>query len=210
MERSAQHERAPCNSGWVRRLSARKICGRYLDDINLAGQLQAAVLRSPHAHARIRSVDTTAARKSPGVVAVFTGADIAADGVAPMPCLAHVPNKPGTPEQLFPRRMVLVADRVLHVGDAVALVVAESAAAARDALAEIAVDYEPLPAAIDPVAAMQPGAAQIWPEATGNLDFIWADGDENAVASAFKKAQRTVGLDLVNNRVVVNSMEPRG
>src|SRR6185503_10127818 len=119
-----------------------------------------------------------AARKSPGVIAVFTGADIEADGVAPMPCLAHVPNKPGTPEQVFPRRPVLVADRALHVGDAVAMVVAESAAAARDALAEIAVDYEPLPAAIDPVAASQPGAPQLWPEAKGNLDFIWADGDE--------------------------------
>src|SRR5262245_46088841 len=184
--------------------------GRYLDDINLPGQAHAAILRSPHAHARIRSVDSAAARKSPGVIAVFTGADVAADGVAPMPCLAHVPNKPGTPEQVFPRRMILVADRVLHVGDAVALVVAESASAARDALAEIAVDYEPLPAAIDPVAASQPGAPQLWPEAKGNLDFIWADGDEQAVAAAFKKAQRTVALDLLNNRVVVNSMEPRG
>src|SRR5262245_26136790 len=114
--------------------------GRYLDDINLPEQAHAAILRSPHAHARIRSVDTALARQSPGVIAVFTGADIEADGVAPLPCLAHVPNKPGTPEQAFPRRMVLVADRVLHVGDAVALVVAESAAAARDALAEIAVD----------------------------------------------------------------------
>jgi aerobic carbon-monoxide dehydrogenase large subunit len=184
--------------------------GRYLDDINLPGQSHAAILRSPHAHARIRSVDSAAARKSPGVIAVFTGADIGADGVAPMPCLAHVPNKPGTPEQVFPRRMVLVADRALHVGDAVAMVVAESASAARDALAEIAVDYEPLPAAIDPVAALQPGAPQLWPEAKGNLDFIWADGDEKAVDAAFKRAKRTVGLDLVNNRVVVNSMEPRG
>src|SRR5262249_19335636 len=141
---------------------------------------------------------------------VFTGADIAADGVAPLPCLAHVPSKPGTPEQVFPRRMVLVADRVLHVGDAVAMVVAESASAARDALAGIAVDYDPLPAATDPVAALQPGAPQLWPEAAGNLDFIWADGDEAAVDAAFKTAKRTVALDLVNNRVVVNSMEPRG
>jgi len=150
--------------------------GRYLDDINLPGQAHAAILRSPHAHARIRSVDSSGALTSPGVIAVFTGADLAADGVAPMPCLAHVPAKPGTPDQVFPRRMALVADRVRHVGDAVALVVAESAAAARDALANIAVDYEPLPAAIDPIAAMQPGAPQIWPEAPGNLDFTWADG----------------------------------
>ncbi len=184
--------------------------GRYLDDINLPGQLHAAILRSPHAHALIRTVDATAARSGPGVIAVLTGADLEADGVAPMPCLAHIPNKPGTPEQVFPRRMPLVADRVRHVGDAVAMVVAASATAARDALALIAVDYEPLPATTDPVAALQAGAPHVWPEATGNLDFTWADGDANAVDAAFKKAHRTVGLDLVNNRVVVNSMETRG
>src|SRR6185312_572419 len=128
--------------------------GRYLDDINLPGQAHAAILRSPHAHARIRAIDSSAALTRPGVIAVFTGADLEADGVAPMPCLAHIPNKPGTPEQVFPRRMQLVADRVRHVGDAVAMVVAENAAAARAALADITVDYEPLPAAIDPAAAL--------------------------------------------------------
>jgi len=184
--------------------------GRYLDDINLPGQAHAAILRSPYAHARIRSVDSSAALTRPGVIAVFTGTDLEADGVAPLPCLAHIPAKPGTPEQVFPRRPALVVDRVRHVGDAVAMVVAESAAAARDALADIAVDYEPLPAVIDPIAAMQSGAPQIWPEARRNLDFIWADGDEAAVSAAFKRASRTVSLDLVNNRVVVNSMEPRG
>src|SRR4030095_2111421 len=131
--------------------------GRYLDDINIAGQAHAAILRSPHAHARIRSIDSSAALTSPGVIAVFTGADVEADGVAPMPCLAHIPNKPGTPEQVFPRRMVLVADRVRHVGDAVAMVVAESAAAARDALADIAVEYESLPAGVAAGAADQGG-----------------------------------------------------
>jgi len=184
--------------------------GRYLDDINLPGQAHAAILRSPHAHARILSVDASAALTRPGVIAIFTGADLDADGVAPLPCLAHIPSKPGTPEQVFPRRPALVADRVRHVGDAVAMVVAESAAAARDALADIAVDYDPLPAAIDPTAAMQPGTPQLWPEAPGNLDFTWADGDEAAVDAAFRKAHRTVALDLVNNRVVVNSMETRG
>jgi carbon-monoxide dehydrogenase large subunit len=184
--------------------------GRYLDDINLPGQAHAAILRSPYAHARIRRVDAAAALSSPGVIAVFTGADLEADGIAPLPCLAHIPAKPGTPEQVFPRRMALVADRVRHVGDAVALVVAESAAAARDALAHVAVDYEPLPAVSDPVAALQPGAPQVWPEAPGNLDFTWADGDAQAVDAALKKADRTVTLDLVNNRVVVNSMETRG
>ena len=153
----------------------------------------------------------SAALTRPGVVAVFTGADLEADGVAPMPCLAHIPNKPGTPEQVFPRRMQLVADRVRHVGDAVAMVVAESAAAARGALADIAVDYEPLPATIDAVAAMQSGAPQIWPEAPGNLDFTWADGDAKARGRRLQEgAALACALDLVNNRVVVNSMEPRG
>ena len=184
--------------------------GRYLDDLNLPGQAHAAFLRSPHAHARIAGIDAAAAAKRPGVVAVLTGADLEADGIPPMPCLAHVPPKPGTPEPVFPRRTALATDRVRHVGDAVAMVVAESAAVARDALEHIVVDYDPLPAVTDPVAATQPGAPQLWPEAPGNVDFIWADGDEAAVAAAFGKAARTVALDIVNNRVVVNSMETRG
>jgi carbon-monoxide dehydrogenase large subunit len=184
--------------------------GRYLDDINLSGQAHAAILRSPHAHAAIKSIDASAAKSRPGVIAVFTGQDIEADGLAPMPCLAHVPPKPGTPEPAFPRRTALAVDRARHVGDAVALVVAENAAAARDALEHIIIDYDPLPAVTDPVAALKPGAPQVWPDVPGNLDFTWADGDEQATAAAFKKAARVVGLDLVNNRVVVNSMETRG
>ncbi len=184
--------------------------GRYLDDINLPGQAHAAFLRSPHAHAKIKSIDTASAKTAPGVIAVLTGADLEADGVAPIPCLAHIPAKPGTPEQVFPRRTALATDRVRHVGDAVVMVVAESATAARDALEHIAVDYEPLPSVTDPVAAMQKSAPQIWPEAPGNLDFTWGDGDEKAVAGAFTAAKRTVAVDLVNNRVVVNSMETRG
>ena len=184
--------------------------GRYLDDINLPGQAHAAFLRSPHAHARVLSVDTSAAMKQPGVIAVLTGKELEADGIPPMPCLAHVPAKPGTPEPVFPHRSQLVTDLVRHVGDTVAMVVAETAAAARDALEHIAIDYEPLPSVSDPVAAMQPSAPQIWPEAPRNVDFIWADGDESAVSDAFKKAARTVAVDLVNNRVVVNSMETRG
>src|SRR5262249_26747184 len=184
--------------------------GHYLDDINLPGQAHAALLRSPHAHARIVSIDPTSALKMAGVIAVLTGADLEADAIAPLPCLAHVPAKPGTPQQVCARSMALVADRVRHVGDAVAMVVAESAVVARDALAHVAVDYEPLPAVIDPLAAVRPGAPQVWPEAPANLDFTWADGDAKAVDAAFKKARRTVGLDLVNNRVVVNTMETRG
>src|SRR5262249_46527718 len=197
--------------------------GRYLDDLNLPAQAHAAFLRSPHAHARVAAIDASVASRRPGVIAVLTGKELEADGIAPMPCLAHVPPKPGPPPPpppppptpaapgwVFPRRTALATDRVRHVGDAVAMVVAESAAAARDALEYIVVDYAPLPAVTDPVAAMQPGAPQLWPEAPGNVDFIWADGDEAAAAPAFRKAARTVALDIVNNRVVVNSMETRG
>jgi carbon-monoxide dehydrogenase large subunit len=154
--------------------------GRYLDDINLPGQAHAAILRSPHAHAGIRSIDASGARRRPGVIAVLTGTDLAADDVGALPCLARIPAKPGTPEQIFPRRMALVADRVRHVGDAVALVVAESAAAARDALADIAVDYDPLPAVGDPLAALQPGAPRrrsrrpTAPSASTSSTTVWS------------------------------------
>src|SRR5262249_58746647 len=124
--------------------------GRYLNDLNLPAQAHAAFLRSPHAHARVAAIDASVASRRPGVIAVLTGKELEADGIAPMPCLAHVPPKPGTPEQAFPRRTALATDRVRHVGDAVAMVVAESAAAARDALEYIVVDYAPLPAVPPP------------------------------------------------------------
>jgi aerobic carbon-monoxide dehydrogenase large subunit len=184
--------------------------GRYLEDINLPGQAHAAVLRSPHAHARITSIDVAEAAAMPGVIAVLTGRDLAADGIAPLPCMAHVPAKAGTPEPAYPPHPALALDRVRHVGDGVALVVAETAAQARDAVDQILVDYEPLPAVTDPVAALAKGAPEIWPEAPGNLNFTWADGDEAATDTAFKAAKRVVALELVNNRVVVASMETRG
>ena len=184
--------------------------GRYLDDIALPGQAYAYLLRSAHAHARLLSIDAAAAKAAPGVIAVLTGADAEADDVAAVPCMAPVTVKPGTSKQNFPRRTVLATDRVRHVGDAVALVVAESAAAAKDAAERIEVDYEIVPAVTDLAKAVAPGASQLWPEAPGNVNFVWADGDKAKTDAAFAKAARTVEIELVNNRVVPNSMELRG
>jgi carbon-monoxide dehydrogenase large subunit len=184
--------------------------GRYLDDIALPDQAFAYFLRSPHAHARLRSLDIAAAKTLPGVIAVLTGAEAAADGVAAVPCMAPVEVKPGTPAQSFPKRSVLASERVRFVGDPVALVIAQSLAAAKDAAEVIVVDYEPLPVVTELAQAVRPGAPQLWPAAPQNVDFTWADGDEAKTAAAFARAARVVAIDVVNNRVVPNSMEPRG
>jgi aerobic carbon-monoxide dehydrogenase large subunit len=184
--------------------------GRYLDDITLPGTACAYLLRSPHGHAAIRKVDVAAARKLPGVLAVLTGADAEADGVRPVPCMAPLPANPGAGAPRLPRHSALATDRVRHVGDAVALVIAETRDQAKDAAEAIAVAYETLPAVTDLKAAVAPGAPQIWQEAPGNVDFLWADGDKAATDRAFAKAARTVTVEVVNNRVVPNSMEPRG
>jgi carbon-monoxide dehydrogenase large subunit len=184
--------------------------GRYLDDIVVPGAVYAYVLRSPHGHAAIKSLDVAAARQAAGVLAVLTGADAEADGVRPVPCMAPIPIKPGTPAQNMPRRTVLATGRVRHVGDAVALVIAASRQQAQDAAELIEVDYEILPAVTDTAAAAKPGAPQLWPEAPGNTNFIWADGDKAKTDQAFAAAARIVAVEVVNNRVVPNSMEPRG
>ena len=184
--------------------------GRYLDDVRLEGELRAYVLRSPMAHAKIASIDTSAASEMAGVVAVLTGDDIAADKVAPLPCLAHPGNKPGTPEQNFPPRPVLAQDRVRFVGDPVAFVIAETLDQARDAAEAIVVNYDPLPAVADMVKAIAPGAPQLHDEAPGNVHLVWADGDEKATDAAFATAHKVVEVEVVNNRVVPNSMEVRG
>jgi aerobic carbon-monoxide dehydrogenase large subunit len=191
----------------VRRVEDRRFItgrGRYLDDISRPRQAHAVFLRSPHAHARIRAIDTTEAVATPGVIAVLTGTDLAADSLGPVPCVSGVAGA------VLPPRPAMVADRVRHVGDTVAMVVAESAGAARDAADLVAVDYEELPAAVDTVGALVPGQPPVWDEAKGNVCFEWAVGDAAAVAKAASAARHRISLTLVNNRVVVNSMEPRG
>ena len=183
--------------------------GTYTDDINRPGQLHAYILRSPHANARITGIDTSAAKTAPGVAAVFTGADMAADGIGGLPCGWLINSKDGSPMK-EPAHPVLVTDRVRHVGDHVAVVLAESLAEARDAAEKIAVDYAVEPAVVDVAAALEPGAPQVWPaEAPGNVCYDWHLGDGAAVEAAFAKAAKIVKLDLVNNRLIANAMEPR-
>src|SRR6266849_4654020 len=135
----------------VRRVEDRRFLtgrGHYLDDIVRPRQAHAIMLRSPHAHARIRAIDTAAAAAAPGVLAVLTGADLARDGVGTIPCMSGLANRDKSP-MAMPPRPAIVEGRVRHVGDTVAMVVAETLAAARDAAERIIVDYEPLPAVVD-------------------------------------------------------------
>ena len=183
--------------------------GRYLDDVDLSGQAIAYVLRSPHAHAHLASIETGAARAAPGVLGVFTGRDYVERGYGLLPCQAEVENKDGSPRADPPHRP-LATDRVRHVGDAVALVVAETIAQAKDAAELIEIDYQVLPAVTDPARALEEGAPQLWADAPGNLCFDWERGNLAATDAAFAKAHHVTRIDLVNNRIVVNSMEPRG
>jgi len=191
----------------VRRVEDRRFItghGTYLDDIVRPRQAHAVMLRSPHAHARIRAIDSAAASAISGVLAVLTGADLAADGIGNVPCLSGVPGA------ALPPRPALASGRVRHVGDTVAVIVAETLAAARDGAERIEVDYEPLPAATDTAQALDPGQPAVWDEHPGNLCFDWDVGDRQAAERAAAGAHHHVSLTLVNNRIIVHSMEPRG
>lgn len=196
----------------VRRTEDRRFLtgtGHYLDDDRLPGEARAVVLRSPHAHAVIRSIDVREAKAMPGVVAVLTGEDVLADGLAPLPCWIRIPLKKGT-SQAFPDRPALAVGRVRFVGDPIAMIVAETLEAARDAAERIAVDYDPLPAVVDLAAAVAPGAPLVHDDAAGNVDFVFEAGDRAATDDAFARAATVVSLDLVNNRVAPTPLEPRG
>ncbi len=197
----------------VRRVEdLRLITGRgvYTDDVVVPDTAQAFVLRAQMAHANIKRIDATAARRMPGVFLVATGEDLQKDGVGNLPCVIPLNNRDGTPRQDTPRP-VLAVGKVRHVGQPVALVVAETLAAARDAAEAIEIDYEQLPAVTDAKDAIAPGAPKLFDHIPGNLVFDWDNdmGDAAATDAAFAKAARVVTLDLVNNRVVANSMEPR-
>ena len=182
--------------------------GRYTDDINRPGQVHAYFVRSPHAHARIKKVDKAAAEKSPGVIAVFTGADMAADNVGSLPCGWVVTDRNGEPHKA-PPHFPLARDKVRYVGDHVAVVIAKTYAQAKAAGEEVVVDYEVLPAAVNLVGSLASGAAQVHDEAPGNLCYDWVLGDESEVDAAFAKAAHVTTVDLVNNRLIPNAMEPR-
>jgi carbon-monoxide dehydrogenase large subunit len=182
--------------------------GRYTDDIHLPNEAHLYVLRSVEAHARIRSIDIEAAKAAPGVIAVLTGADAAAARFASLPTLAMRERRPGVP-MITPPYPLLAHDRVRHVGDGVAAIVAESLAAARDAAEQIAVDYETLPSVTETAATVAPGAPAVWAEAPDNISFELALGDRAAVEAAFAEAAHVVALDYDISRVSTNSMEPR-
>ncbi|MBK8257093.1 MAG: xanthine dehydrogenase family protein [Polyangiaceae bacterium] len=182
--------------------------GRYTDDLNRLHQTHAVFLRSPHAHAKIVSINTSAAAAAPGVVAVYTGADIAADKVGGIPCGWLVKNKDGS-NMVEPPHPALVADVVRHVGDQVAVVIAETKAQAKAALNLIEVEYDVLPAAATVRDAVAEGAPLVWEQAPGNTCFDWHLGDLAAVEAAFAKAHKIVEIEVTNNRLIPNAMEPR-
>ena len=183
--------------------------GRYTDDIDLPGQVRAILVRSVHAAARIRGIDTSAARDAPGVIAVFTNADLAADGLGDLPCAAQLTRAGGAP-MLKPPHPALARDAVHHVGDGVALVIAETLAEAKDAAEMVAIDYEPMPAVTDLATAAAPGAPAVWPACPDNICFDFELGDRAAVDLAFKTAAHVTSLDFAINRVSPAPMEPRG
>lgn len=182
--------------------------GTYTDDINRPGQTHAYILRSPHAHARILGIDVSEAAKAPGVVAVFTGEQMAADGVKGLPCGWQVHSKDGSPMK-EPAHPPLVTGKVLHVGDNVAVVIAETREQAKDAAELIQVDYEELPAAANLATALDEGAPRVHDDVEGNLCYDWHLGDKDAVDAAFAGAAHVTKFDLVNQRLVPNAMEPR-
>ncbi|MBV9583315.1 MAG: xanthine dehydrogenase family protein molybdopterin-binding subunit, partial [Alphaproteobacteria bacterium] len=196
----------------IRRVEDRRFLtgyGRYLDDIARPRQAHAVLLRSPHANARLRALDTKAAAALPGVLAVLTGEDLAQDGLGTIPCATGLTNRDGSPI-VMPPRPALVRGRVRHVGDAVAMVIAETTAIARDAAEEIALEYDPLPAVVDTARALEPGQPAVWDEHPGNLCFEWEVGGGGPAQRALANARHRISLTLVNNRVVANSMEMRG
>src|ERR1700760_2479236 len=182
--------------------------GRYVDDIKLLGMTHAHFIRSPHAHAKVKNIDSSAAMKMPGVVAVLTGQQIVDDKVGNLICGWAITSKDGSPMKMgaWP---AMAPETVRFVGQAIAVVIAETKNLAKDAAEAVVVEYEELPAVADVLSAIKPGASQLHPEAPGNVVYDWEIGDQNAVKDAFSKAANVVSIDLKNNRLVPNAMEPR-
>ena len=182
--------------------------GHYTDDLAKPGQSHAVFVRSPYAHARIVSIDPAAAMAMPGVIAVLTGEDLKADGVQGLICGWMIHSKDGTPMKAG-AHPALAIGKVRHVGDHVAVVIAETRAAAKDGAEQVGVEYEELPSVVAVEDAQKPGAAQVHDEAPGNTIYQWELGDAAATDAAFAKAAHVVDLELHNNRLIPNAMEPR-
>ncbi|MFP6734622.1 MAG: xanthine dehydrogenase family protein molybdopterin-binding subunit [Rhodospirillales bacterium] len=183
--------------------------GTFIDDLEFPGALHCHVLRSPHAHARIKAILTGQAANAPGVCAVFTGAHMAADGIGEMAPLWQITSKDGSPMK-EPPRWAIARDQVRHVGEPVAVVIADDLAAAADAAELIQIDYDILSATVMSENALQSGAPQLHEAAPGNVCFEWERGDKEAVDAAIAVADRVIKLDLTNNRLVGAAVETRG
>src|SRR5579862_4433901 len=182
--------------------------GQFIDDRPEEGALWLYMLRSPHAHAKIVSIDTKAARAMSGVEAIYTGADLIAEDIGTLPTLLIFPRPDGSPMTVPPRRL-LAHDLVRYVGETVAAVVATSRFAAQSAAEAIVVEYQELPSVVDPMEAIKPGAPVVWSEVPDNVVARMSYGDAAAVEAAFAKAEHVVSLDLLNQRLVPCAMEPR-
>ncbi len=182
--------------------------GQYTDDVVLPQQSHGVFLRSPHAHAKIRSIDIAAAKQSPGVIAIFTGADLAAENIGGLPCGWLIHSTDGKPMN-EPPHPVIAHEKVRHVGDQVALVVAESIKEAKDALELIDVDYDVLPAVVDTASASDPGKPLVHDGVADNICYNWGHGDKAKTDAAFAQAAHVTTLDIVNQRLIPNAIEPR-
>jgi carbon-monoxide dehydrogenase large subunit len=180
--------------------------GHYSDDLNLPGQAHAAIVRSSHAHGVIKGIDTAAALELPGVLAVYTGADL--QGYGGLKCVAPMKNRDGTPMKK-PPRPALAVDKVRFVGDPVACVIAQTAIQAKEAAEAVVLDIEPLPAVTRASEAVKPGAPQLFDDVPNNVALDYHYGDAEKVKAAFAAAAHVTRLELLNNRLVVNAMEPR-
>src|ERR1700722_1801906 len=183
--------------------------GRYFDDLKLADQLYAAILRSPHAHADIRGIDTAVASQMPGVHAVLTGQDYRADAIVSLPSMAPYKKRDGGPMYL-PERPAIAIGRVLHVGYPVAVVVADTLVLARDAAEHVVVDYAPRPAVVSARDAAEKDAPQLYDDCPGNEAYFYQAGDKAKTDAAFANAAHVTEQRLVINRVTANPIEPRG
>jgi len=182
--------------------------GRYTDDIQLPGEAIATVLRSPHAAARILTMDADAARAMPGVLAVYTGADLQDDKIGGIPCGVSIKNRDGSSRADVPHH-ALASGTVRHVGDPVAFIVAETHQAARDAAEAVFIEYEILPSVTDLGATLDAGSPAVWDSVPGNMAFDWEVGDRARVDGLFDSAAHVTRLTVVNNRIIVASLEAR-
>ena len=183
--------------------------GRYTDDMVVPGMKYAAFVRSPHAHAKIRRIDSSAAEGMPGVIGVLNGQQMLDDGIGNLICGWMIHSKDGSPMKMGAWRP-LAHETVRYVGDAVAVVVADSVGEARDAAEAVVVDYEELPAVTDAATALRGGQPQLHPEAGGNLIYDWAIGTAEAETdAAIAAAAHVTEMTIVNNRLAPNPMEPR-